>query len=136
MKVFIEDVNDNAPVFNQTYVFNVTSSVAVGTEVGRVMATDADMSTQNSIVLYFIDGGGYGKFQIDSQTGKLQMLMSNELYVTELGSVKLSHNTALFFMNSTRTMKIILYKLHAVSKQSRTSNNERLIINKRRKGVF
>ena len=79
VKVFIEDINDNAPVFNQTYVFNLISSVAVGSEVGRVTATDADVSTQNSTVLYFIDGGGYGKFQIDSQTGKLQMLMSNKL---------------------------------------------------------
>ncbi|XP_041350814.1 protocadherin Fat 4-like [Gigantopelta aegis] len=104
VEVFIEDINDNAPVFNEMYVFNVTSSAVIGSQVGRVMATDADSSPQNSAILYFIESGGYGKFRVDSQTGLIRVSSSlvqepfkdaYELNITavDLGNPPLSSQT-------------------------------------------
>ncbi|KPP77479.1 hypothetical protein Z043_103096, partial [Scleropages formosus] len=52
--IVITDVNDNPPRFPQKmYQFSVSESAAVGTPVGRVMATDADMG-ENTDMTYLI----------------------------------------------------------------------------------
>ncbi|KAL4239415.1 hypothetical protein ACF0H5_000230 [Mactra antiquata] len=70
--VEIEDVNDNAPVFNQTtYTAIITESAASGDQVIQVFATDGDRMEPNNQILYRIDSGAGDKFRIDFQTGEI-----------------------------------------------------------------
>ncbi|XP_037535754.1 cadherin-22 [Nematolebias whitei] len=56
--IVITDVNDNPPRFPQKmYQFSVSEGAAVGTPVGRVIATDADMG-ENTDMSYLIKEGG------------------------------------------------------------------------------
>ncbi|KAK7926355.1 hypothetical protein WMY93_008665 [Mugilogobius chulae] len=56
--IVITDVNDNPPRFPQKmYQFTVSEGAAVGTPVGQVMATDADMG-ENTDMTYLIKEGG------------------------------------------------------------------------------
>ncbi|XP_055077915.1 cadherin-22 [Periophthalmus magnuspinnatus] len=56
--IVITDVNDNPPRFPQKmYQFTVSEGAAVGTPVGQVVATDADMG-ENTDMTYLIKEGG------------------------------------------------------------------------------
>lgn len=56
--IVITDVNDNPPRFSQKmYQFTVSEGAAVGTPVGHVMATDADMG-ENTDMTYLIKDEG------------------------------------------------------------------------------
>ena len=45
LTVTVLDVNDNPPVFTQTaYVFNISDTTPIGTTIGKVEATDADVT--------------------------------------------------------------------------------------------
>ena len=45
LTVTVLDVNDNPPVFTQTaYVFNISDATPIGTTIGKVEATDADVT--------------------------------------------------------------------------------------------
>ncbi|XDV15735.1 hypothetical protein PO909_015751 [Leuciscus waleckii] len=53
--VNIRDVNDNPPIFqSKTYSVTVSEATAVGSDVLRVKAEDADVSPQNSNIIYSI----------------------------------------------------------------------------------
>ncbi|XP_018611245.1 cadherin-22 [Scleropages formosus] len=69
--IVITDVNDNPPRFPQKmYQFSVSESAAVGTPVGRVMATDADMG-ENTDMTYLIrdeEGGELFRVATDGET--------------------------------------------------------------------
>nr|XP_023652578.1 cadherin-22 isoform X2 [Paramormyrops kingsleyae]XP_023652579.1 cadherin-22 isoform X2 [Paramormyrops kingsleyae] len=69
--IVITDVNDNPPRFPQKmYQFSVSEGAAVGTAVGRVMATDADMG-ENTDMSYLIraeDGGELFRVSTDGET--------------------------------------------------------------------
>uniref|UniRef100_A0A8C8LWP6 Cadherin-22 n=1 Tax=Oncorhynchus tshawytscha TaxID=74940 RepID=A0A8C8LWP6_ONCTS len=69
--IVITDVNDNPPRFPQKmYQFSVSEGAAVGTPVGRVIATDADMG-ENTDMSYLIkdeEGGELFKVTTDGDT--------------------------------------------------------------------
>ncbi|KAI1891042.1 hypothetical protein AGOR_G00159800 [Albula goreensis] len=69
--IVITDVNDNPPRFPQKmYQFTVSEGAAVGTPVGRVMATDADMG-ENTDMSYLIkdeEGGELFRVATDGDT--------------------------------------------------------------------
>ncbi|KAG7478316.1 hypothetical protein MATL_G00079110 [Megalops atlanticus] len=69
--IVITDVNDNPPRFPQKmYQFSVSEGAAVGTPVGRVMATDADMG-ENTDMSYLIkdeEGGELFRVTTDADT--------------------------------------------------------------------
>eukprot|EP00063_Salmo_salar_P012893 XP_013987728.1 PREDICTED: cadherin-22-like [Salmo salar] len=69
--IVITDVNDNPPRFPQKmYQFSMSEGAAVGTPVGRVIATDADMG-ENTDMSYLIkdeEGGELFKVTTDSDT--------------------------------------------------------------------
>ncbi|XP_044747791.1 cadherin-related tumor suppressor [Coccinella septempunctata] len=70
LTVILTDINDNAPVFNQTS-FNafVSENLPPGTFVCQLIAKDID-SPKNSIIQYSISGGsGKEYFSMDSKTG-------------------------------------------------------------------
>ncbi|VDH90723.1 protocadherin-16/23 [Mytilus galloprovincialis] len=71
--LFIEDENDNSPIFNSYAPINIKENEAVGYRIIYVVATDLD-SGINGHVMYSIAGGNdEGKFQINSQSGLLSI---------------------------------------------------------------
>lgn len=70
--VAVEDVNDNAPVFEQSdYEETIGESLSVGSSVITISATDADLAgTPSSEVTYEITSGNdLGLFGMDQSTG-------------------------------------------------------------------
>ncbi|XP_055130578.1 cadherin-23 isoform X1 [Symphalangus syndactylus] len=68
--VYVEDVNDEAPVFTQQQYsrLGLRETAGIGTSVIMVQATDRD-SGDGGLVNYRILWGAEGKFEIDESTG-------------------------------------------------------------------
>ncbi|KAL3978712.1 hypothetical protein ACER0C_019774 [Sarotherodon galilaeus] len=67
--IVITDVNDNPPRFPQKmYQFSVSEGAAVGTPVGRIIATDADMGENTDMSYLITDGGELFKVTTDMET--------------------------------------------------------------------
>lgn len=71
VNVVVEDVNDNAPAFqNEPYSANVAENVNVGYLIGTVLATDADSGPRGLVSYSISDGNTDDAFRIDA-AGKL-----------------------------------------------------------------
>ncbi|XP_077581965.1 cadherin 22 [Stigmatopora nigra] len=67
--IVITDVNDNPPRFPQKmYQFTVSEGAAVGTPVGRVIASDADMGDNTDMSYLIQEGGELFKVTTDAVT--------------------------------------------------------------------
>ncbi|XP_019735043.1 cadherin-22 [Hippocampus comes] len=67
--IVITDVNDNPPRFPQKmYQFMVSEGAAIGTPVGRVIATDADMGENTDMSYLIQEGGELFKVTTDAMT--------------------------------------------------------------------
>ncbi|XP_059502894.1 protocadherin-16-like isoform X2 [Stegostoma tigrinum] len=81
--ITVQDVNDNAPVFNRTqYKVMVSEDVAVGTEIVRVAAHDLD-SGGNPVLQYSISSGDEDtQFEVGQRTGivKLRKALDREAW--------------------------------------------------------
>ncbi|XP_078139599.1 cadherin 22 isoform X2 [Centroberyx gerrardi] len=67
--IVITDVNDNPPRFPQKmYQFSVSEGATVGTSVGRVIATDADMGDNTDMSYLIKEGGELFKVTTDVET--------------------------------------------------------------------
>ena len=66
------DDNDEVPTFiRSSYVFHVPENRASGSTVGRIRATDADLSAQHRAVFYSLEGHDSRAFRVAAQTGEL-----------------------------------------------------------------
>ena len=70
LDVYVEDLNDNAPQFNDQLSVLLDAAPQQGTVIATVTATDADVSFQNKDVAYMLISGGFGKFNLDERSGK------------------------------------------------------------------
>lgn len=71
-EVIVNDINDNIPVFPKGLEGSVLERAAIGTEIMKVTATDADdPTTANGELRYSLIEGGNGKFKINDKTGML-----------------------------------------------------------------
>uniref|UniRef100_A0A6I8QEL0 Cadherin domain-containing protein n=1 Tax=Xenopus tropicalis TaxID=8364 RepID=A0A6I8QEL0_XENTR len=70
--IYVEDVNDEVPVFTQQQYsrLGLRETVGIGTSVTVVRATDRDTG-DGGLVTYKIISGADGKFDIDASTGLL-----------------------------------------------------------------
>ncbi|XP_060554976.1 protocadherin Fat 4-like isoform X1 [Ruditapes philippinarum] len=75
MTILIEDINDNAPVFEKSnYKEVVSDSSPIGFILVTVKATDSDGTAPNNEVIYtFADDNTHDEFTIDSSTGVLSL---------------------------------------------------------------
>ncbi|XP_030782164.1 protocadherin-23 [Rhinopithecus roxellana] len=70
VRVDLEDVNDNHPVFNpSTYVTSISGETQPGTEIINVLATDRDSGIYGTVAYELIPGDVSSLFTIDSTTG-------------------------------------------------------------------
>lgn len=78
--IVITDVNDNPPRFPQKmYQFTVSEGAAVGTPVGRVMATDADMGENTDMTYLIKDGGDLFKVTTNVETQEAMVSIKKPL---------------------------------------------------------
>ncbi|NXF03125.1 PCD23 protein, partial [Smithornis capensis] len=70
VRIEIEDINDNQPIFEQDiYVTSISSHTQPGTEIINVVATDRDSGMYEVISYRISSGDPHGKFSIDPQFG-------------------------------------------------------------------
>uniref|UniRef100_A0AAY4EI58 Cadherin-22 n=1 Tax=Denticeps clupeoides TaxID=299321 RepID=A0AAY4EI58_9TELE len=80
--IVITDVNDNPPRFSQKmYQFSVSEGAAVGTAVGRIIASDADMgdNTDMSYLIKDEEGGELFRVSTDADTQEAVIIIKNSL---------------------------------------------------------
>lgn len=71
MHIEIEDVNDNAPVFNpDEYTVSISGHAQVGTEILNVVATERDSGRFGQVTYDILPGDMSGLFALDKQTGR------------------------------------------------------------------
>ncbi|KAJ1128077.1 hypothetical protein NDU88_006461 [Pleurodeles waltl] len=76
IRVIVDDVNDNAPVFDQSvYKVSVVENVSRGAVVTTVKATDIDQGSHSEIIYSFnkIKDTALEKFKLDSNTGDISV---------------------------------------------------------------
>ncbi|XP_004076995.2 cadherin-5 [Oryzias latipes] len=71
--IHVTDINDNSPVFSQTFNGYIMERSKIGTFVTKVTATDADdPSTANGVLKYSLaKGGDVSAFSISETTGEI-----------------------------------------------------------------
>ncbi|XP_047019108.1 cadherin-23 [Helicoverpa zea] len=78
--IYIQDVNDHAPLFQQMmYKRSIPEDMPGGTSVLEVKARDADGSSPNNRVVYRIQRGASDKFVIDSRSGLVSVANGSTL---------------------------------------------------------
>ncbi|XP_049696338.2 cadherin-23 [Helicoverpa armigera] len=78
--IYIQDVNDHAPLFQQMmYKRSIPEDMPGGTSVLEVKARDADGSSPNNRVVYRIQRGASDKFVIDSRSGVVSVANGSTL---------------------------------------------------------
>ncbi|MDB5385783.1 MAG: protocadherin Fat 4-like, partial [Planctomycetaceae bacterium] len=79
LTITVTPVNDNTPVFiNASPTFSLPENSAVGTTVGTVSATDADLPAQ-TLTYSIVSGNASGAFAIDPNTGVITVANSAPL---------------------------------------------------------
>ena len=77
VNVAITDVNDNAPIFNQSmYQADVIENVSVPIQLLTVIATDADQPGSNNSIVSFSLSNRFNLFEIDDTNGSLLLTSS------------------------------------------------------------
>ncbi|KAL4231425.1 Protocadherin Fat 4 [Mactra antiquata] len=75
--VDIDDINDKSPVFDSvSYSFSINDQAAIGDDVGSLIATDDDLTTQHNTITYSLTGTNVDDFTIDSATGQITTAVS------------------------------------------------------------
>ncbi|KFB39729.1 AGAP007924-PA-like protein [Anopheles sinensis] len=75
IKVFITDVNDNAPVFIRApYRVQISEGASIGTQLVRVYTHDADEGLNGDVFYYIADGNRAERFAIDDSTGQISLV--------------------------------------------------------------
>ncbi|XP_033930567.1 cadherin EGF LAG seven-pass G-type receptor 1 isoform X1 [Pseudochaenichthys georgianus] len=74
--VVVQDINDNAPVFEKDELFiDVEENSPVGSVVARISATDPDEGTNAQIMYQIVEGNNPEVFQLDIFNGDLTALI-------------------------------------------------------------
>ncbi|KAM8879835.1 protocadherin-23 [Spinachia spinachia] len=83
----VEDLNDNAPVFNpDEYTVSISGHAPPGTEILNVIASDRDSGQFGEVTYHVLPGDMSGLFTLETQTGTL--LLTSTL--THLGAASVS----------------------------------------------
>lgn len=75
IRLNIDDVNDNAPVFGQTiYSFDVSEETPIGTTLGGISAQDPDTGANGEVTYSLKSAWGNDTFHLDPVTGIFKLL--------------------------------------------------------------
>lgn len=88
VKIFILDVNDNAPKFLRApYKVQISEGSVIGTQLIRVYTHDADEGLNGDVFYYICDGNNDGKFAIDGATGQVSLVKTLDREATSTYTV-------------------------------------------------
>lgn len=74
VEIEIEDVNDSAPEFQQDiYKFSISESTPIGTLIGKVNATDPDLTPKDNQITYQLVNGNKSILSIDQFNGQIYL---------------------------------------------------------------
>lgn len=76
IRVYIEDENDNAPVFrSKSYTTQIPEGSPIGSHVIRVLASDSDFGLNGDVVYYFKESKNEDEkcFKVDPTTGQITL---------------------------------------------------------------
>ncbi|KAK3091254.1 hypothetical protein FSP39_018308 [Pinctada imbricata] len=74
LTITLEDVNDEAPAFDEVKLFaNLSESAVKGAIVTTVQATDRDITAKNREISYSLSVNPFNAFQIDHREGKITL---------------------------------------------------------------
>ncbi|EFO17886.1 hypothetical protein LOAG_10612 [Loa loa] len=74
LRIIVEDVNDNAPKFEeQFYLINIGKDIELGSIIGKIRANDPDTG-HGGIVRYELAINSMNDFRIDPETGNLLVI--------------------------------------------------------------
>ncbi|KYO46298.1 hypothetical protein Y1Q_0021824 [Alligator mississippiensis] len=77
VRIEIEDINDNQPIFNpETYLTSISSHTLPGTEITNVIATDRDSGIYGSVTYELVPGNFSSLFTVDTSTGIIYLISS------------------------------------------------------------
>ncbi|XP_066518474.1 protocadherin-23 [Hoplias malabaricus] len=83
LHIDVEDINDNAPVFNpEKYITSVSSHTQTGAEIITVIATDRDSGQNGQVTYELLPGDSASLFSVAQSTGVVSLSSS----LTALGS--------------------------------------------------
>ena len=72
IQIYINDSNDNTPVFNESvYRVQVVENAPIGTSLLFVLAYDVDAEYPNNAINYSLSGNRSEAFRVDPETGEL-----------------------------------------------------------------
>nr|XP_056711025.1 protocadherin-23 [Euleptes europaea] len=75
LRIEIEDINDNHPIFNpETYMTSISSHMQPGTEVINVVATDKDSGIYGAVTYEVVPGDFSSLFTVDTTTGIIYLI--------------------------------------------------------------
>ncbi|XP_053922020.1 protocadherin-23 [Cuculus canorus] len=75
VRIEIEDINDNQPVFEQAvYVTSISSHTHPGTEIINVVATDKDSGIYGVVIYELVPGEFSSLFTVDTSTGIIYLI--------------------------------------------------------------
>lgn len=70
--VLVDDVNDNAPLFQSTKIVSIPEDTALHSVIMTVQAVDEDIGS-NGEVSYYLNNTSSGMFSIDNRSGKIYL---------------------------------------------------------------
>lgn len=105
VKIFILDVNDNAPKFSRTpYKVQISEGASIGTQLIRVYTSDIDEGLNGDVFYYIADGNQGARFAIDGSTGQVTLAkMLDRETISTYKLVVVAHDAAAINQLSTNT---------------------------------
>ncbi|CAL1272163.1 unnamed protein product [Larinioides sclopetarius] len=89
LNIFVEDVNDNSPVFEKKdFLVEVKENAPPGHVVVHLTALDKDELDMNKLRYFIIDGNSEQQFQIEESTGVLSVRSSPDREETPVFSLR------------------------------------------------
>ena len=74
VQIVVLNLNDESPVFSDTYSESMAEHSSVNSSVLTVVATDADLGSFGVVRYSILEGGNFGNsFKIDSETGEIRI---------------------------------------------------------------
>ncbi|XP_073341264.1 cadherin-17 [Pagrus major] len=106
--VMVDDVNDNPPECEEESVFELQEGEPVGSEVGNLLAHDADKEgTLNSLLTYTIVNPDATPFSIDAASGRIQALRSFQRRDQQVYNLNVRVNDPAFSTECKVVIKVI-----------------------------
>ena len=108
VNITIMDINDNSPVFvRPSYTESVSEMAAIGTEVGKVTATDMDKKINGIVTYRLVHGDPQGQWRVEEATGRVLVAAAlDREMISSYGETNKRHGKSIFLFKKQRIISI------------------------------